>query len=303
VCRVSLLTVVIYLVTFASVTLFVFASIRVLRDFARVPLAEDDLLEGTGIRKNPVFRAMMIVARLLARVNLNLNLGAYETLLKRKLDAAGSPWDLKPAEYLAIKQLCAFLVGGVGILMHFVMAKSQFPLFNAVVMIVFGFMIPNAVLNSLTRKRHLSILQDLPFTCDLLTLSVEAGLDFGSSLEKVVLNGPPGPLRDELHSVLQETRIGKTRRDALVDFAGRVQLQEVTNFSGAIVQADRMGTGFANVLRIQSAQIRRGRFERAEKMAQKLPVKILFPIIVVNLLSIGIILVIPLLSTITTFIR
>ena len=70
-----------------------------------------------------------------------------------------------------------------------------------------------------------------------------------------------------------------------------------------LVQADRMGTGFANVLRIQSVQIRRGRFERAEKLAQKLPVKILFPIIIVNLMSIGIILVIPLLSTITTFIK
>jgi len=289
--------------TFCSVFLFVFFSIRVLRDLARVPLAQDDLLEESGIKKNPLFRGLMVLARLMARLNVNLNLGAYETMLKRKLDAAGNPWGLRPQEYLAIKQIGALLVGTIGILVHFVMAGHRFPLFNAVVMTGFGFMLPNIIINARIKRRHLSILQDLPFGCDLLTLSVEAGLDFGSALEKVVANGPPGALRDELHVVIQETKIGKTRREALTDFAARVQLQEVTNFAGAITQAERMGTGFANVLRIQSAQIRRGRFERAEKLAQKLPIKILFPIIVANLLSIGIILVVPLLSTITQSVR
>jgi len=199
--------------------------------------------------------------------------------------------------------LSAFLIGLIGIGLHFTMAGHRFPLINAFIMIFFGYMAPNIYVNSLIKKRQLSVLQDLPFACDLLTLSVEAGLDFGSALDKVVLNGPPGPLQDELYVVLQETKIGKTRREALNDFASRIQMQEVTNFVGAITQADRMGTGFANVLRIQSEQIRNDRFERAEKMAQKLPVKILFPIIVVNVLSIGIILIIPLLSAITDYIH
>jgi tight adherence protein C len=99
--------------------------------------------------------------------------------------------------------------------------------------------------------------------------------------------------------VVQETKIGKTRKEAFTDFADRVQMQEISNFVGSIIQADRMGTGFAAVLRIQSGQIRTSRFERAEKSAQKVPVKILFPIIIANLLSIGIILVIPLLSAIS----
>ena len=299
----SILMVFTYVVTFASVFLFAFFSTRVLREFAIMPLAEDELMEGSGLKKNIVFRGLMVTARLLARLNVNLNLGAYETVLKRKLDAAGNPWGLRPQEYLGIKQLFAICVGALGMLLHFLMAAHRFPMFNSLVMLVFGFAIPNMFVNSLIRTRHLSILRDLPFTCDLLTLSVEAGLDFGGALEKVVTNGPPGPLRDEMHVLIQETKIGKTRREALTDFATRVQLQEVTNFAGAITQADRMGTGFANVLRIQSTQIRRSRFERAEKMAQKLPVKILFPIIAVNLLSIGIILVVPLLSTISGFMK
>jgi len=288
----------IYLVSFCSVSLFVYMAIHVVRDFRRIPILEDTLAEATRYRRNPLYKGLMVVTRLLARFNLNLNLGAYEGMLKRKLDAAGNPWDLKPSEYLALKELCAIVVGGVGVLLHFGLAGHRFPMFNAVVMVTFGFFLPNFFVNQRIKARHLSILKDLPFICDLLTLAVDAGLDFGTALEKVVTNGPPGPLRDEMFIVLQETKIGKTRREALVDFSIRVQLQEVTNFVGAVVQADRMGTGFSGVLRIQSKQIRTQRFERAEKVAQKLPVKILLPIIIVNLLSIGIILVIPLLSTI-----
>jgi len=293
----------IFFVTFFSIFMFTYGTIRVLKDFAQVPLGEEDILDETGFKKNPFYKVLMFATRLLARLNLNLNLGGYETFLKKKLDAAGRPLDLKPVEYLALKQLSAFLIGLIGIGLHFTMAGHRFPLINAFIMIFFGYMAPNIYVNSLIKKRQLSVLQDLPFACDLLTLSVEAGLDFGSALDKVVLNGPPGPLQDELYVVLQETKIGKTRREALNDFASRIQMQEVTNFVGAITQADRMGTGFANVLRIQSEQIRNGRFERAEKMAQKLPVKILFPIIVVNVLSIGIILIIPLLSAITDYIH
>ena len=298
----SSLAVLLYILTFTSVALFIYASIRVLRDFAQVPLMDEDLMGGS-IKRNPFYKILMIITRLLARVNLSLNLGAYETILKKKLDAAGRPWDLKPAEYLAVKQLSAFLVFGLGILLHLGFAGYQFPLFNAFILIIFGYFIPNFFVNGIIKRRHMSILQDLPFCCDLLTLAVEAGLDFGSALDKVVINGPPGPLRDELYVVLQETKIGKTRREALADFSTRIQLPEVSNFSGSIIQADRMGTGFAHILRIQSAQVRHGRFERAEKAATKLPVKILFPIIIVNLLSIGIILIIPLLSTITNYIQ
>jgi len=273
-------------------------AIHVIRDFQQIPVMEDTLMVESRFQKNPLYKGLMILTRILARFNLNLNLGAYEDMLKKKLDAAGRPWDLKPSEYLALKELSAFVVGCVGIVLHLTMAGHRFPLFNSVVMVVFGFFLPNYFVNRLIKDRHLSILKDLPFTCDLLTLAVDAGLDFGTALDKVVTNGPPGPLREEMFIVLQETKIGKTRREALGDLATRVQLQEVTNFVGAVTQADRMGTGFSTVLRIQSNQIRSQRFERAEKVAQKLPVKILFPIIIVNLISIGIILVVPLLTTI-----
>jgi len=287
-----------YLMMFTSVALFVFSALRVLREIQYVPVEEETWMEVSELEKNPLYRVMMMAARLLARVNVNLNLGVYEVFLKRKLDAAGRPWELKPTEYMALKQMSAIVVGVVGLVLHLSMATNRFPVFVTIFFCFLGYLLPNFFINRIIDKRKVSILLDLPFVCDLLTLSVEAGLDFGTALDKVVENGPPGPLRDELATIVQETRIGKTRREAFADMAERIQMQEISSFVGAINQAERMGTGFAPVLRIQSEQIRHGRFERAEKLAQKVPVKILFPIILVNLFSIALILIVPLLSAI-----
>jgi tight adherence protein C len=290
----------VYLLSFSSACLFGYGAYRVIKDIQQVPIEEESWFGGvadSSMRGNPLFKIMMLVVQLLARINVTWNLGAYEAMIKKKLDAAGRPWDLKPAEYLGIKEASALLFALLAFGLYLLVPDFSF--WVVILVGVLGFMLPNLFVNKQIKERQLSILMDLPFCCDLLTLAVEAGLDFGSALERVVTNGPPGPLRDEFHMVIQETKIGKTRREAFTDFAGRVQMQEISNFIGAIIQADRMGTGFAAVLRIQSGQIRQSRFERAEKEAQKVPVKILFPIIIANLLSIAIILVIPLLGAIS----
>ncbi len=289
-----------YMLSFSAACLFAYGAYRVIKDIQQVPIEEEGWFGGmadSSIGGNPLFRVMMLVVRLLARINVTWDLGAYEIMIKKKLDAAGRPWDLKPAEYLGIKEASAILFGLLSFGLYLLV-----PGFSPALILlvgVLGFLLPNVFVNRQIKERQLSVLQDLPFCCDLLTLAVEAGLDFGSALERVVANGPPGPLRDELHMVVQEAKIGKTRKEAFTDFADRVQMQEISNFVGSIIQADRMGTGFATVLRIQSGQIRSSRFERAEKAAQKVPVKILFPIIIANLLSIAVILVIPLLSAIS----
>ena len=288
------------MLSFSAACLFGYGAYRVIKDIQQVPIEEEGwfgVMADSSIRGNPLFRVMMFVVQFLARINVTWNLGAYEFMLKKKLDAAGRPWDLKPAEYLGIKEASAILLGLLSLGLYLLVPGFSPALILLVGML--GFLLPNVFVNRQIKERQLSILQDLPFCCDLLTLAVEAGLDFGSSLERVTANGPPGPLRDEFHMVVQETKIGKTRKEAFTDFSDRVQMQEISNFVGSIIQADRMGTGFAAVLRIQSGQIRSSRFERAEKAAQKVPIKILFPIIIANLLSIAIILVIPLLGAVT----
>jgi tight adherence protein C len=130
------------------------------------------------------------------------------------------------------------------------------------------------------KKRHLLIQRALPYNLDLLTLSVEAGLDFTAALAKVVEKGKTGPLRDELQIVLKQLKMGKTREEGLKAMIARVDLPALTTFVTALIQADKMGTSLGKVLRIQSTQLRIDRTQRAEKLANEAPVKMLGPLVI-----------------------
>lgn len=136
-------------------------------------------------------------------------------------------------------------------------------------------------INWLRRKasaRQTKIQRALPDTLDLITVSVEAGLGLDAALAKVV-EKTRGPLREEFGRVLQEIGLGKVRRQSLRDMAARVDVPDLTTFTGAIVQADQMGLGVAEVLRAQADEVRLRRRQRAEETAMKAPVKMLFPLI------------------------
>jgi tight adherence protein C len=128
-------------------------------------------------------------------------------------------------------------------------------------------------------KRHLRITRELPYNLDLLTLSMEAGLDFQPAVHTVVQKGRTGDVTKEFGLMLKEMRMGKTRQEALRAMADRVGLTAVSQFVNALIQADRMGTSLGRVLRIQATQLRVQRTQRAEKLAQEAPVKMLFPLI------------------------
>lgn len=129
------------------------------------------------------------------------------------------------------------------------------------------------------RARHHRIARALPYDLDLLTLSVEAGLDFTAAIAKVVEKGRSGPLADELSIALKELKLGKTREDALKNLARRCELPMLTTFVQALVHADRLGTPLGKTLRLLSTQMRVERTHRAEKLANEAPVKLLLPLI------------------------
>jgi tight adherence protein C len=108
---------------------------------------------------------------------------------------------------------------------------------------------------------------------------VEAGLDFAAALGKVVEKGRKGPLADELSNTLKELKLGKTREEGLRNLAARVDLPTLTSFVHALIQADKMGTPLGKILRILSTQMRIERTQRAEKLANEAPVKLLGPLI------------------------
>ena len=127
-------------------------------------------------------------------------------------------------------------------------------------------------------ERQKRLLRSLPDTLDLITVSVGAGLGLDAAMSKVV-EKTRGPLRDEFGIVLQEVGLGKVRRQALRDMAARCDIPDLTSFVAAIIQADQMGLGIAEVLTVQSDEVRLRRRQRAEETAQKAPVKMLLPLV------------------------
>jgi tight adherence protein C len=155
---------------------------------------------------------------------------------------------------------------------------------------------PSSWLRRTLQARHNEIRRSLPFVLDLLTLSVEAGMDFMSALQRNNDHREIDALGEELIQVVREIQLGKTRREALRNMSIRVNLPELRAVVNALVQADELGVSIGSILRIQSDQIRQRRFERAEKLANEAPVKMLFPLLMFIFPSVFLILLGPIIS-------
>jgi tight adherence protein C len=199
----------------------------------------------------------------------------FQAKMHRRFVALGRP-EFRPQDFIAHQQIWTvfFLVFGL-----LLMNMLRQPPWYAIPFGVFGFVFPYIWLSDQIRKRQKAITRALPYNIDLLTLSVEAGLDFQAAIGTVVERGQPGPLIEELNIMLNEIKLGTTRAEALRNMADRIQLPEISAFVANLIQADRMGTSLGKVLRIQSNQMRITRTHRAEKLANEAPIKMLLPLI------------------------
>ena len=155
---------------------------------------------------------------------------------------------------------------------------------------------PDLWLRSAVRRRHLSIQRALPFVLDLLTLSVEAGMDFIGALQRNCKSRRLDPLNEELLRMTAEIQVGASRKEALSNMAARVRQPDLKAVAGALIQADELGVSIGAMLRIQSEQLRSRRFDRAEKLAAEAPVKMLGPLMLCIFPAVFIILLGPILS-------
>ena len=151
-------------------------------------------------------------------------------------------------------------------------------------------------LRSAMKRRHLSIQKALPFVLDLLTLSVEAGMDFISALQRNCKLRKLDPLNEELLRMTKEIQVGSSRKDALKGMADRVKQPDLKSVAYALIQADELGVSIGSILRIQSEQLRSRRFDRAEKLAAEAPVKMLGPLMLCIFPAVFIILLGPVIS-------
>jgi tight adherence protein C len=197
-----------------------------------------------------------------------------------KLERAGYPGGLRGADWVGVKLMSLIAFAVLAFLLGLLIGKGAIVL-GLLFMIVggaVGYIAPEFWLGKKIAARSMAMVLQLPDALDLLTISVEAGLGFDAALAKVV-EKMEGPLVDEFRQALAEVRMGRTRREALRDVANRADAQPVSNFIGAIVQAEQLGVPIAKVLQIQSNQLRIERRQRAEEAAAKAPVKMLFPMV------------------------
>lgn len=215
---------------------------------------------------------------------------AATTLLQRsdkRITAAGYQSLLRPDEFLALHILYPAVIG-ILFWLPFVLLTTT-PTAPAPLRAMRGMLLlagggylavyPSLWLLRARRARHTAIRRSLPFVLDLLTLSVEAGLDFMTALQRNVQRRRVDALTEELIIVLREIQVGKTRRTALRDMAVRVNQPDLRSVVNALVQADELGVSIGSILRIQAEQIRQRRFDHAEKLANEAPVKMLFPLL------------------------
>jgi tight adherence protein C len=198
--------------------------------------------------------------------------------LSRRLDQAGNPEWLGIDNVLALKGLLLLVGAAVGLLLGMLLAGPLGSLVWIAVGMTGGFLTPDLLVLHLASERQQQIRRTLPEIMDTLVVTVEAGLGFEAGLAQVVHNGR-GPMVGEFARVLQEMQIGRPRVEALREMAVRTNVAELKAFASAVVQATTLGVPMANVLRQQSEEMRIRRRQRAEELAQKVPVKILFPMI------------------------
>jgi tight adherence protein C len=230
---------------------------------------------------SPLTAVESVVLKRLAQLSQSFISAQRAARLKRRMIMAGMDMRdtlLKRPEDFVAMQECAAIGGGL-VATYLWATAGVNPLVIPAAMVLAGLFLPYQWLSDQITKRHLLITRALPYNLDLLTLSVEAGLDFTAALAKVVERGRKGPLLDELALVLRQLKMGKTRSDSLKMMVDRVNLVALSTFVSALVQADKMGTPLGKVLRIQSAQLRVERSQRAEKLAGEAPVKMLGPLI------------------------
>jgi tight adherence protein C len=148
----------------------------------------------------------------------------------------------------------------------------------AVLLTVGAYYLPELLLYNRAIKRNEQIGLELADTMDQMTIAVEAGLGFESAMAQAGRNGT-GPLAEELVRTLQDIEIGQTRRQAYQALGERTNVEDLRRFTRAVVQADKNGIPIADVLRTQAAEMRIKRRQRAEEKAQKIPVKVIFPLL------------------------
>ena len=199
---------------------------------------------------------------------------ALNDRLELLLLRSGHPFGWKPEDLLFYKELMACFLA------YMIWRVGSGQAILCVIGLILGFYLPDLYMKSKGAARKLAIQRILPGFVDLTALTLESGLDLLAAIERILEKMRPSALREELQILLQETRLGTPRKESLQHLAYRIDLPDIHSLTSIIIQSEELGTGLVGVLRNYAEDMRNRRILRAEDIAGKAPVKLLFPMMV-----------------------
>ena len=256
---------------------------------SKVEIAGNTLNEETRNNMPVLIRIVIPLLPNVRRLAGNQVFHSSREAIAPKLWMAGLGESITPVDFIGIRIIFTILgmaITAIGVGKGYVLPS----LVAGLLLTIY----PGAWLNAQISKRHMQILRALPNLLDLLTLSVEAGKDFMSSLRDILHRRKMDALGEEWLRTFQEIQLGRKRTDALRDLSNRVRQPDLTSVVNAIIQAEELGVSIGQLLRIQGDMLRNKRFSLAEKLANEAPVKIILPIVLFIFPAVMLILLVPL---------
>lgn len=261
---------------------------------ASAPIHEASRLGLRGLKRqkalqtNELWGTVEPIVRWLGRRLSGVPNEEQRTALDRQISLAGDFLGLTADEYLALSVLSGFGCGLLGLGGGYVLDMASL---MGIVGFVFGPVLPYLVVSGEAEERMKNVSRGLPYVIDLMALSMGAGQDFPGAIRQVVdkSSNPDDPIVEEFTLILQTLNLGRTRKDALLEFSRRVPAVSVSEFVNALVQAEDRGNPVSEVLSIQAATSRLRRSVRAEELAAKAGVKIVGPLMLVFLACVALV--------------
>ncbi|MEI8240887.1 MAG: type II secretion system F family protein [Actinomycetota bacterium] len=242
------------------------------------------------LRPNATDRAVPLLERLGSRVR-SIMPAERTAALARKIRSAGSP-DGWTVERLLVAKLLGTIVLTLLFLFRFIGSPSALNLLLLVLAALFGFLLPDGLLDSKVTSRKNAVRADVAEVIDQLAVMVRAGISVDAAIARCAQQNQ-GSLGEELRRVVQDMRVGVSRTRALLNMSERVDVAELRGFVTALSQAEKLGVPVSETLRVQAGEMRLKQRQSAQETAMKLPVKILFPMVVCILPVIFIVLLGP----------
>jgi tight adherence protein C len=221
-----------------------------------------------------IVRVLDPVINWISKLIINITPVSYKQHLAIKIRRVESKYNLN--DILIIKLYLIFIL-----LLSFTAYAwfVKFPnFFLIIISLLIAYFLPDLVLNSVVKKRRNEVLMELPIFIDLLSVILEGGVSFDNAIRKIC-SRKKGPIYSEFNKYIEEVNMGTSRENALKSLASRVQLAELDSLVRSIFQGEKMGVSILKTIQIQAKQLRIKRSQNIQEQAMKIPIKILFPLI------------------------